>query len=249
MSDHNPADNFPETDDEFKTESGLKDDYDGLVVDGWFGTTANAGSTLFLFLKILADDGEEVERRYSCGDDWQSYDGGVTAEHPTKKHFNTNSNVGRLINAFMSLCEKEVRERSAELNRMGPRNAKLLVGFKFHWEVFPREYTIRNRETGEVTKGETNDVLPTKFLGIEGTTNPTAATQAPAAASPTTGATASDDPLASVDASTAAQIKVLAKAKTYPEWVDAVMALTGVVENATLMVALGDESFYNNLKG
>lgn len=251
MSDHNAADNFPVDDDEFELETGVKDDYDGIVADAWFGKTANAGETLFLFLKIQADDGEIVERRYSCGDDWGSYDGGVTAEHATKKHFNNNSNIGRLVSAVMSLCEDEVRARSAELNRMGPRNSKLLQGFKFHWEAFPDSGTRRDPTTGNQIPWSTTRVLPTKFLGIEGVSNPTAATPEAAPASATTGTTTADpsDPLSGVSAEVAAQIKVLAKSKSYPDFVDAVMGLTGVVENATLMVALGDESLYNNLRG
>lgn len=258
----NPADNYPTEDDEFTLESGIKSDYDGVVLDGWFGTREQTGNALNLFLKIKADDGEEVERRYSCGDDWASFDGGKTAEHPSKTHFNNNSNIGRLVSAVMSIAEAEVRARSAELNKLGPRHAGLLVGFKFHWEAFEDSFTPRATESEpEPKKQEFFRVLPTAFLGIEGTSNPTAATAqeaapaATAAGTETAGGEAAagnapgdSGPLSTVDPSTAAQIKVLAKSKTYPEWVDAVMGLTGVIENATLMVALGDEAFYTTLK-
>lgn len=255
----NPADNYPTEDDEFTLESGIKANYDGTVIDEWFGTREVTGSSLYLFLKIKADDGEEVEQRFTCGDDWASYDGGKTAEHPSKKHFNNNSNVGRLVSAYMNLCESEVRARSKELNGLGPRAAALLHGFKFHWDAFEDSFTPREKNEDGTAKEAImfTRVLPTQFLGIEGVSNPTVATEPAAAstenadASGTSGEAAAvpaDGPLATVDPSTQAQIKVLAKAKPYSEWVDAVMGLTGVLENATLMVALGDEAFYNNLK-
>jgi hypothetical protein len=74
------------TDDEFDPyagSSGLKDDFDGVIVDAWAELdTQNAGNRTNAWLKILADDGEEVSNRYGLGSDWASYDGGETIEHP-----------------------------------------------------------------------------------------------------------------------------------------------------------------------
>lgn len=257
----NPADNYP-ADDEFALDPGIKSNYDGVVVDEWFGTRDSTGNSLYLFLKIRADDGEEVEQRFTCGEDWASFDGGKTAEHPSKKHFNNNSNVGRLVSAYMSIAEAEVRARSKELNGLGPKAAGLLHGFKFHWDAFEDSFTPREKNEDGTAKPDITftRVLPTKFLGIEGVSNPTAATgeqagsTGPAPASGTTPAaeaqtpTGDAGPLSTTTPEISAQIRVLAKSKPYSEWVDAVMGLTGVIENATLMVALGDEAFYTQLR-
>lgn len=242
--DTSEADNFPTgPEDEFHLDQGVKSDFDGVIEDAWFGTTQNAGNLLFCFLKIKADDGEEVERRFTCGDDWASYDGGVTAEHPTKKHFNTQSNYGRFIAAAMSLAEADLRQRSKELENAGPRNAKLWVGFKFHWVAQEESGTLKDRTTGEDRAWRSIRLLPTQLVNVgEGAAAPSGGTQ------PEQGTADAGDPLSGVDQIMRSRIKLLAKENDYPSFVDGVMGLPGVVENATLMVALGDESFYETLR-
>lgn len=230
--------------DEFRLDSGFKDDYDGTVIDAWFGTT-EANPNLLLFLKVQADDGEEVENRYGCGDGWSSFDGGETAEHATKKFFNNRSKIGGLVAAaFDSGAEDAIRAKSKEVNNLGPRASKLWVGFRAHWNVFQEEFDMKDRTTGEQIKRTSTSVLPTKFIefvgaGAEGKSSSTSSSAAPTGGGP----------LDSVDASVATQITLLAKTNDYPSWVDQVMALPDIVSNGTIMSALADQSFYEGLKG
>lgn len=258
--------------DPFAGESGLKDDYDGIIVDAWFATDPkyNNGQTLLVFLKKHDEEtGEETEDRYACGPDWGSYDGGETAEHPKgeQKGFNNQTAYYELISTAMEAGgEEEMRRRSSvELGGRGPKAAALWKGLRFHWEIKTETRKIRDRETGEMREITTNRSLPTKFLGIatgdgagtgsaqrqSGMASPAAAnaTQSTAGATsaPST-ETSQTSPLSGLDPATQAQVKVLAKTKTYPDWVDAVMALTGVLQDATVMAALGDESLYNQLR-
>lgn len=245
-------------DDPFHLETGLKDDYDADIIDAWFGTTENAGNTLFLFVKQLASDGEEVERRYSCGEDWQTFDGGQTAEHPKKQFFNTNSNLGLLIaRAFSVGAEDELRKRSNELGGVGPRSAKLWIGFSFHWGVESEDIKLKDRDTGQMVERTVNRVLPTAFLGVKnvaqtsttsqvsGTSGTTESTPPPQGSAPMADSPAG---LQNATPAVAAQVKALAKANDYATWIDRVMQLPNVLNDDTLMAAISDESFYTALR-
>lgn len=252
--------------DPFHLDTGLKDDYDGTVIDEWFGTTDNAGDTLFLFLKIAADDGEEVERRYSCGDGWQTFDGGVTAEHATRKFFQNNSNIGLLVTRAFSIgAEEQLRKRSAELNNLGPKHAKLWHGFRGHWNVESETFKIKDRDEGSETFGQmvertSNRLLPTSFEAFveQATSQPTNTPPISAAPQQTTAtdeaATAQSSneptpgPFVNVPVGQQQMIRALAKQNGFAEWIDKVMALPGVIENDTLMAGISDEAFYNQLR-
>lgn len=235
------------SDDPFHQDTGLKDDYDGEIIDSWFAKDPayNNGQTLQFYMKIAADDGEEVEVRYACGDQWDSFDGGQTAEHASKKFFNKQSTYGVLVqHAFEAGAEDVMRERSSK-GRMdgdmplGPRAAELWKGLRFHMSVVTTDRKIRGEDVS------TSKAFPDKYLGIgDGST---VAAEPGGTVTPITDAPSSD-PLAGVDSTIAAQLKILAKTHDYGSWVDEAMALTGVVENATLLSALGDTTFYESLK-
>jgi hypothetical protein len=154
--------------DEWDGESGFKDDYSGLIVDSFFtkDSNYNNGETLILKLKIIADDGEEVEQIYPCGADWDSYDNGETAEHPKDregrpKAFNHNSAIYGLIrHAFEAGAEDTLKQRGR------PRKASIWRGLKFHWKVDTQTFTIKDRKTGEDRTITTNRTYPEKFLGV-----------------------------------------------------------------------------------
>lgn len=164
--------------DPFKTSSGLKDDFDGTVIDGWWGTDPNSQQNpapLLGFLKIIADDGEEVEARYSTGSGWNSYDGGVTVEHEKDgaglQYFNNRTAWAECFTKAMeSGAESEMRRRSQEeLNNRGPRNiGGMMKGLKFHWNVKTETFNMKDRQTGEQREVTSNRLLPTAFLGVVG---------------------------------------------------------------------------------
>lgn len=233
--------------DEFTYDKGIKDDYDGVILDAWFGVPEGGGDRVNLMLKKLADDGEEVEDRYPVGADWASFDGGKTVEHPTKGRLRNDSGVAELMTrAFDAGAEDVIRERSAANEHLGPKSSQVWPGLKFHWEVVSKPYSFKDQKTGEMIEGTSNRSYPTKYLGLSD------ATATSSTASSTGGdnsAASTADPLASVDAAIATKLKILAQTKPYIEWVDEALALQEVRDSDTLMSALSDEGFYNKLKG
>lgn len=251
--------------DPFHLDSGVKENFDGTVVDGHFGKTDSAGDTLFLMLKILADDGEEVDRRFSCGEGWQTFDGGATAEHSTRKYFSNNSNLGILVTkAFATGGEDALRKRSAELDDRGPRDARLWVGFRAHWDVERETFKMKDNDAksetfGQMVERERVLVIPTAFIDM---IQPAAAQQAgsQAAQAPPTisgsGESSGDSAavgeippaFATVNAGMQQMIRSLAKQHPYTDWIDKVMSLPGVIENDKLMAGISDEAFYTQLR-
>lgn len=220
-------------DDPFHLETGLKDDFTAVIVDAWFGTAENVPD-LVLFLKLHDEDGEEMERRYTCGADWQSYDGGKTAEHATKKFFNKNSKLGRLVTAaFDCGAEQMLRSRG---QGAGPRSAEIWKGLNFHWYLQTDTGTFnRGDRVGE--KWESNTYFPDKYIGEGAAT--VAAPKMDGAAS---------DPFQGVSTELRDQVINLARSKDFNDWVTAVVQLPGAAQETTLMKAVSTEAFYESLK-
>lgn len=238
--------------DEFTYDKGIKDDYDGVILDAWFGIPDGSGDRTHLILKKLADDGEEVEDRYPVGQEWASFDGGKTVEHASKTRMRSDAGVATLTTkAFECGAEEVLRERSAANNSLGGKSSALWPGLKFHWTVESKPFSFKDQTTGELVEGVSNRSYPDKFLGIVDVPAGGEGGGASSTASSTGGdnPTSATDPLDGVDPAIATKLKILAQTKPYSEWVDEALALTEVRDNATLLSALGDEGFYNKLKG
>lgn len=263
---HTTTDEF----DPWSTETGLVTDYEGTVVDAWFGTDAKVGgrTTLIAFWKVNTNDPDnpEVEERWSMGPDWASYDGGSSAEHPKgdRKRFNKNSQYGHLIDKAIECGAGEALAATG----LTPRSADVWKGTKWYMEAESKDYNFKN-DKGEEVKGTSSRNYPSKFLGVGDVTAPAtpSATASPAEAStaappatatagstpsptpPETPSAAAGDPLSRLDATVASQARLLAKAKTYSEWVDAMMELPGVVQDNDLIMSIADESgLYTTLR-
>lgn len=212
--------------DEFDTDKGVKDDYIGTILEAYFQAGDNGDTSLVL--KKLAEDGDEVEDRYRCGNEWASFDGGETIEHATKQKINASSQLALLVEKAMACgAEAAIRERSGG---MGQRTAKLWPQLKFHWSVVSSPYSFKDRETGEPISGTSYKSYPDEYLGIDESTG-----ESP-------GVDKSDEAPAEV----IAKLSVLAKTKTYSEWVDAALLIDYVRDN--MVTALSNESFYTQLK-
>lgn len=251
--------------DPFHLDSGVKENFDGIVSDAWFGEHDTVPDTLFLWVKILADDGEEVERRYSCGDGWKTFDGGQTAEHPTRKYFQNNSNLGVLLTrAFANGGEQALRQRNQTLNDLGPRAAALWKGFRAHWDVERESFKVKDRDSGELVERERVLIVPMSFISmtdgevagqtaaaISGQSTPQT-TQVQEQVPPPQGEAAMNSTpvpaFATVNAAMQQLIRSKAKELDYASWIDAVMGLPGVIENDILMTGISDEAFYNQLR-
>jgi hypothetical protein len=250
--------------DEFRVTTGLKDDFDGIITDAYFGKPQSGGENLMLFVKVTADDGDEVENRYGLGKSWVSYDGGKTVEHPTDKYFNNRTAYAEMFAAAVKCgAKEELGRRSKELERRGPKDSRLWVGLKFHWLVKQESFQVPQRdEAGQEVRSETgvrlmtevtsNRVLPTKWLGTdadqapakpkatrakkETTTTTEAPTDAPAAESNGGGTSA-----------LMAKVKVLARTQPFETWVDKVMDLPGALDDDDLVSQL-TETYYEELQ-
>lgn len=163
----------------WKTTSGLLDGQEGLIEEAWWATSVDVqdGKVLLLHFKVLAEDGEEHELKYTCGDGWESVDGGKTA-HDEKGNagrlFHKRSNVGLLIDLLVGdedkpgpkVMPKEIKGLGLAdlLSKRGEAyEAKTYEGLRFFWEALELDYGI-NRETKEPMV--TEKTFPTKFLGI-----------------------------------------------------------------------------------
>ena len=225
------ADDF----DEFATDSGLKDDFDAVVVGALF-SPGEYGTTLTLNLR--ADDGDEVDAMYRCGPDWATFDGGQTIEHPSKKlKLNARSQLAVLTRHAMTAgAEDVIKKRSAANGKIGPRGAVIWPGLKFHWTVVETAFDIPNQKNddGSPVKGTSVKQYPATFLGevevSEGETS-------------TGSSTPGEIPEAALKVMTE-----LAQKHEFKEWVDMCLQQEECRDNVVVM-KLSDESFYNSLRG
>jgi hypothetical protein len=220
--------------DEFDTDKGVKDDYDGIIVEAYFQAGEQGDTNLVL--KKAADDGDVVEDRYRIGQDWASFDGGETVEHPSRSKIRSDSQLAILVERAMgSGAEDVIRERSIANGRKGQRTAALWPGLRFHWDVEAKPYSFTSQRTGEEVSGTSYKSYPSKFLGVEEIVD-----------SPVDNGSGETVQQAPMPPDIMARLKVLAQSKTFAEWVDEALTIDWVRDN--LLSALSDESFYNSLK-
>ena len=217
------------------TETGLVSNYQGKVVDAWFGvnTQYNANVTL-LFWKLSTDVPEhpEITEQYSCGPDWQSIDGGKTVIHPKNKKFNNNTQAGRLVDKVLKLegAVEVMRERG-----FPPTDAQAWLGTEWFMET---ETKTGKLQDGTDYKSSRN--FPVKFLGVD---RNVVMGEAPRQDSVGNNGSGGTDP------ALMSQMKTLAKVLTHSDWVDKVMELDGVVTDEDLVIALTDENgLYKELR-
>ena len=244
--------------DEFTGDSGLKDDYDGVIVESEFEQSERGNWQLHI--KVAADDGDEVEYRYSVGGKdkgWTSYDGGETIQGATpKSKFHDNSGYQQFIYKVMDTeAADELRERSASLyERRGPFHAALWMGLRFHWDVV----TEKGRRANEAGDWEERDVQvsrPTKFLGVTslegGQPKPAKSNITPM---PTQAQTPSTNGAVEISEG---DLKILTRLAvtndTHEAFVDAVMEASGAngesfLKNKPVMKAVGKKDWYESVR-
>lgn len=242
--------------DPWATESGNLTNYEGTVVDAWFGTDPGYNAdTRMLFLKMATDAPErpEHEERYNLPTGWETWDAGKSVEYKgadgeakPDKLFNKASQVGQLIEhvALMSDALEVLRGRG------NPRTAGVWVGMRFFWEEESKPYKFKDRETGEMRTGTTNKNFPTKYLGTVDTLM-SPAVQSASADTPSNGSTP-QTPLDRLSDTDRIVFGAWAKSMEHPAWVDKVMDHDGgrVCADQELVAALADDAgLYAQLKG
>ena len=209
----------------YKPGSGLKDDFDGVIVDGVFTTDPQSGATSII-LMVQADDGDEWPARYGCGNGWESYDAGVSVKHPggNRQLFNASTAYSDFMQHAWDAGAKD--DMLARIRTVGgPIVAANWNGMKFHWEVLDRE--TRRPEDREDGSRVWMDVkiqrtLPVKYFGMAGVQE-----SLPVSSSSTSAISATGDPLSVLDSVTAAKVRQVAQqAPTYEKFIDGMLALT-----------------------
>jgi hypothetical protein len=219
--------------DEFDTDKGVKDDYVGTIVDAFFKGSEQNPDDISLVLVKKAEDGDEPEDYYRVGQDWASFDGGETVEHPSKSKVRADSQVALLTErAMASGAEDIIRQRSAENGSKGYKTAKLWPGLIFHWTVEEKHVQFKNQRTGEDVDRMTYKSYPDKFLGVSDVS--------------TGESTGGDNPNEEAPPEVIAKLKILAATKSYSDWVDEALTIEWVRDN--MVSALSNESFYQSLK-
>lgn len=233
---------------DWQTETGLFSDYEGTVTDAWFQTDPNVGDGNIFQLYLNMGDidlptpdgkGEWIER-FSVGPDWRSMDGGKTVQHPTKKMFNKNSQMGRLVDRMVEI---------GAVDGLGsPTEGASFVGLRFHMEGVTTSGTFKQgANKGE--KWESTRNFPTKFLGkgeatVKASSNGTVAPGAKDGAAWVEYLTA----FSSTD-----DIKAAASsAADHSAFLNACLAISGVADDNALVTALAEDgagSLYAVLKG
>ncbi len=150
--------------DEWRTETSFKSDYDGTVVAAQFMYPANyaEGRQAVLRLTIQADDGDEVSAQYSLGraGQWEIIDDGEEVVSAIgKKRFDPRGKYGLLIDTVRELDPRLSKEMHA---RGTPRRAEVWLGLRFHWKIRTERYEIDGRTI------ESNAPYPVRWLGIAG---------------------------------------------------------------------------------
>jgi hypothetical protein len=209
----------------YKPGSGLKDDFDGTIVDGVFTTDPQTGATSVIIM-VQCDDGDEWPGRYGCGGGWESYDGGVSVRHPggPRQLFNAQSAYSDFMqHAWDAGAKDDMLGRIKTVG--GPTVAANWNGMRFHWGV--EERPVRrpeDREDGSRVwvNATVQRTLPNKYLGLAGVQE-----SLPVSQSDTSAISAQADPLNVLDAVTAAKVKAAARdSNSYEQFIDKMLGLT-----------------------
>lgn len=232
---------------EWETDTGLVSNFDGDVVEAWFGT--NEKSTFdpdklylwFKFVNIETDNDsviDELTVKMSIGNGWETADGGqriVREDGNELTRVNSNTGYGK----FIDRCRGAGKEGADfgegfldlrdHLAGKSPRRADIWVGHRFH--VADSTYVMKDRDTQEETSYTIS--LPTAYLGaakIGGAPKVEETTE-------TSNGNGGAPDL------TLIKLTALAKGKdTHQEFLDAALAVDGVATDDDLLAKVADDS-------
>lgn len=184
-------------DDGWGTESGLKDEFSGVVKRAYFGTNEKYqnGETAMLKLEVEDDeDGEEITVEIPCGKTWELADSkGREVEYPGKpnKKFNERCSYGMMIDLAM-MKNSETHDNGIAgfdlmpvIRKRGrPTVAKIWEGLRFEFKRYTFHYgkTTETDEYGEEKEVDMKSkrVFPVAYLGLEGEDKPAKSSKKPA---------------------------------------------------------------------
>lgn len=169
-------------DESYTTDSGFFTDYEGEVIDAYFGTWEKSKknpNALFLWLKMKTDsvDHPEYEERLGLGDGWVTEDGGetVVSENNARKFNKRFSQYAKWIDAAVPLIiNAGVADQFGE---RGPtQHAKIWLGTRWQIGEVTEKYQRYDAEAkkpmvdehGKPVMGESRQNVPVAFLGFVG---------------------------------------------------------------------------------
>ena len=170
-------------------EAGLLNDFDFTVTKAFFAPDQGYmnGDQTMLQLEGTTDDPEQPTTHlwFSCGNGWESRDGGKTVDHPqktknSKKFFNQASWMHRLLNR----CIEELDLYDVLKARGSVFSAAPWVGLSFHMNMEEVDFG------GNI--GVKTHLMPTAFLGADSKAAAAAPAPKTEAAAPKTGQTAAE---------------------------------------------------------
>lgn len=244
--------------------SGLPDSMILNITESYFtrDPNYNKGQTLVLCWKGEVEEamsgGEPVETDldehpilFPCGDGWDTFDDGQTAEHDRgRKMFTDRSAIGMLIDqaaVTLDVAEALLSNAPADGVEAG-RQAAIWQGFKFLLERQEFDYGI-NKQTNQPMKA--SRLMPTKVLASPGDSKGKKAAAKPAAKKEesTESESTGGGLLAGLDAKMAAKLKVAFSKAAGDEgkFADNAIEVDGVAENADLIAAVSDGSLFAEL--
>ena len=224
---------------EWETESGLPDDFDGIITEAWFGplyskdqsvVLDNDGNpTVNLHWKMASPDIDLGEQSiaWSIGSGWTPDDkgAGVTHSNPNKVKFNNNSILGRALDRLRVDLKVDMRPFGS------PRQAATYVGLAFHLKREKIEF-VGGAERG--IRPSIEHLMPVVFLGkdVDLSASKAAGGSAPAAVAPA--ANAGESPNGTTDAMSS-KLVTLAKAMDEDAFQQAALKVDGVNDDPELL--------------
>lgn len=156
---------MPELPDQWKLDSGIREDAVMTIVAAYFGTTANYmdGNVTLLVLVGYDENGDEMTEKLSVGADWQTSDGGKTIVHPTKTRVNKNSIYGHWLQSCMEIPELI----KTLINRGDPKEAAIWSDLILHLKA--KEISFGGSKTGVESRSR---LMPIEYLGISSDAKP-----------------------------------------------------------------------------
>lgn len=148
----------------WEVESGFKDDFVVRVDSPYFELNEQYNS---LNLHLVGTDLEDPEGDvqtlyYGCGTGWESEDGGI-ATHIKRENFTKQSKVGRLIERISEIVSEDSNLAKAFESIGKPTEAGSWMNLVFHMVAEEKEYSLKDRDTGELKTGMSRIMLPTEI--------------------------------------------------------------------------------------
>jgi hypothetical protein len=147
--------------DAWQTESGLPDDFDGVISGAIFCTKPDYqdGTVPLLELTIEGKDIDPTPVLFSLGKGWIIKDGGARVEHEKgKQHFITNSIYGRLIHRVTIELAVQMPPKSS------PMEAESWLNLAFHWSREELDFGGAKSNILAEKGGKVVHLMPVLFL-------------------------------------------------------------------------------------